>query len=119
MIAQVLANVLRRRMLVAASELELQTLIASALTDEGITYVRERRLGPTGVIDFYLPDGCIGVEVKVDGAPSAVGRQLMRYALSSDVDELVLVTTRATHLSLRGRPLMGKAVHVVQVVSGL
>jgi hypothetical protein len=114
-----LAQLLRRRVLVAASELELQTLIATILTHEDIAFERERRLGAAGVVDFYLTAERMALEVKVDGSPADVRRQLMRYAGSAEVAKLLLVTTRAPHLSLRGGSLQGKSLHVVQIVGGL
>jgi hypothetical protein len=117
--ALALARVFLTRMMVTASELELQTLIASVLTEEGIAFDRERRLGAAGVIDFYVPAARVGIEVKVDGSPAFVRRQLMRYAGSAEISELLLVTTRAPHLSLRGGSLQGKSLHVVQIVGGL
>ncbi len=111
------ARTIRRRIMVAASELELQALIAAALTTDGFHYEREHRLSG-GAIDFYLPASRLGIEVKVDGSPSAVTQQLFRYAEDDSIEALLLVTTRATHLSL-GLALRGKRLDVVQVMGGL
>ncbi|GAA1983354.1 hypothetical protein [Amycolatopsis minnesotensis] len=78
-----------------ADEHALQDSIADVLTTAGWPVRREVRLGPRSRIDFVV--GRIGVEVKVAGTPETVTRQLQRYAHSSELDELVLATTRATH----------------------
>jgi hypothetical protein len=64
-------------------------------------------------IDFVV--GRIGVELKVDGSPAAVLRQLDRYAAAAELDAVTLVTTRRAHLrglpsELRGKPVI--AFHV-------
>ena len=60
----------------------------------------------------------IGIELKISGGVSAVLAQLERYAQSDLVSEIVLVTTRASHLNLRGiGPLHGKPVYVIVVGS--
>lgn len=64
-------------------------------------------------IDFVV--GRVGLELKVDGAPAAVLRQLDRYAKAEQLDAVVLVTTRRSHLrglpaELRGKPIA--AFHV-------
>lgn len=86
----------------------LQRGIAAALTAEDIPYKREVVLAKTDRIDFLLEDGC-GVEVKTAGAPTAVLRQLYRYAANDQVTSLLLVTTRPQHNSLPdvidGKPL--------------
>jgi hypothetical protein len=115
--AQLVARAIRGRVLVAASELELQAQIADELFSAGIWYERERHLGLAGTIDFYVPEARLGVEIKVDGSPSAVLQQLFRYAGSEDVRALLLVTTRATHRGLGG-VLQGKPIDVCFVVGG-
>lgn len=51
----------------------------------------------------------IGIEVKVDGSPSDVIRQLYRYADCGLFAHLILITSRATHArvpnELRGVPI--------------
>lgn len=68
---------------------------------------REAILGPGDVVDFLVED--VAVEVKVDGSPMEVTRQLHRYAGHDAVAALVLVTTRAKHRglppTLRGKPV--------------
>lgn len=97
-------GILRRTILRWGTEAQLQAGVAEALGELVVT--REHQLG-NGRIDF-LCHGGIGVECKVDGSPSAVLRQLIRYADFAEVHGLLLVTSRSTHrfrdLKLRGKP---------------
>jgi len=68
------------------------------------TLNREVRLDARNRIDFlidvYPEDGwkvCVGVEVKIKSALAEVIRQLQRYATFDAIDELLLVTTKASH----------------------
>ena len=51
-----------------------------------------------------------GVEIKIKGSPSSVGRQLIRYAESKAIDQLILVTGRSQlgrlPVELLGKPLL-------------
>lgn len=91
-----------------AVEKALQDALEPLLMANFSIVEREVRLGPGDVVDF-LVEGSVAVEVKVDGSPMAVTRQLHRYAEHDQVRELVLVTTRAKHRSvtptLRGKPV--------------
>jgi hypothetical protein len=64
-------------------------------------------------IDFVV--GRVGLELKIDGSPSSVLRQLDRYAAADELDAVVLITTRRSHL--RGLPdeLRGKAIAAFHV----
>jgi hypothetical protein len=86
----------------ATTEERLQTAIAQALAGAGLELTREVVLAPGSRIDFLSACG-LGIEVKIDGAETAVLQQLIRYAQSERVVELVLFTTRSKHLSLPGR----------------
>lgn len=92
------------------SESELQEGIADVLGQEGFSFEREAVLAPGDRVDFLV--GAVALEVKVDGAPSAVLGQLHRYAQCPRVEALLLVTSRAT---LRGVPaeLAGKPCRAV------
>lgn len=62
--------------------------------------------------------GSVAIELKTSGVVSTVLAQLERYAQSDLVTELLLVTTRAAHLKLRGLCLLhGKPLYVVHVSS--
>lgn len=94
-----------------AHEDDLQRGIAGALRSLGLVVRREVRLGAAGRIDLLVER--VGIEVKVKGKSSRVEEQLRRYALRDELDELLLITTRARH-----RPpaeLCGKPVRVFRV----
>ena len=116
-VAGVLARIREYRFL-SSAEAELQALIARALTQEGIAFEREVDLGAAGRIDFLLPSCGAGLEVKVQGSPTEVLRQLQRYAGVPAIAQLVLATTRAR---LRSMPptLNGKPLHVLPLTGGL
>lgn len=64
-------------------------------------------------IDFVV-DG-VGLELKTDGSPAAVLRQIDRYSVAEELCAVVLITTRRSHLrglpsELRGKPIA--AFHV-------
>jgi hypothetical protein len=88
-----------------SDEDDVQEALAQLLTDVGAR--REVVLSGRDRVDLLV--GRVGVEVKVDGAPNAVARQLQRYAASPAVDHLVLVTSVARHRALPdtigGKPL--------------
>jgi len=91
-------------------EAELQEAIAEALRRDGIDFEREVSLAPGDRIDFLV--GGVGIEVKLAGPPTAVLRQLSRYAASERVESLVLATIVARHATLPDE-LGGKPLHVV------
>lgn len=70
------------------------------------TWRREVNLGGGSIIDFLI-EGGVGVEVKIKGQPSAIARQLRRYAACPQIESLILVTSRpvfVAHLSSIGKP---------------
>jgi hypothetical protein len=113
------ARLLRSRRFTFIGEAELQGAIATLLGQEGIVFERERQLGAAGRIDFYLPDTALGIEVKVEGSPSAVARQLMRYAEHDEIRQILLVTSRARAGSLIRHRLNGKRVDVLTLWEGM
>lgn len=106
-----------------ATELELQDAIDDRLTREvklghPITaYTRELRVDEHNRLDFAVQvDGTtVAVEVKIGGSRKDVIRQLTRYAALADVDEILLVTTKASHHRLPTE-LGGKAVVLCTLV---
>jgi hypothetical protein len=102
-----------------AVESDLQLAIEVVLAGADVGAVRrEYELGRAhGRIDFYLPNLRCGVELKCDGSPASVRRQLMRYAMSDEIDGLVLVTTRG-RLGEQPDTLNGKPVAVVATQEG-
>jgi hypothetical protein len=98
-------------------ELDFQNAVAAWLDREHVRYRREFDLGAAGTIDFHFPDNRIGLELKVQGSPAAVMRQLQRYAQSPEIAALVLLTGRAA-LARCAPSLSGKPVHVVTTWAG-
>jgi hypothetical protein len=97
-------------------ERELQDSVASILTAAGISFDREFALNPKDRIDFLCTN--VGIEVKVAGAANAVFRQLWRYMADERVKEIVLVTTRSSHLSIQ-RTIDGKPVFVAHLLNSI
>lgn len=98
------------------TETDLQDGLAArflAATPYPITaYGREVRLDPSNRIDFLveLDSTNIGVEVKIAGSLTEVTRQLTRYTALAAVDQLILVTTKASHhhvpREINGKPVI-------------
>ena len=78
-------------------EIDLQKAVEKALKDGPWKVKREHRLTPQDRVDFYVCDSDggarIAVELKVQGAPTEVARQIWRYASHVTVDGCLLVTT--------------------------
>lgn len=87
-------------------EYDIHAAIASALTEAGLCYEHEYKLGPRCRIDFRV--GRVGIEVK-KGRPAsaALTRQLQRYLASDALDAVVVVTQRAVRLpaAIAGKPV--------------
>ncbi len=96
-------------------EKQLQDGIEALLTSAGVPFEREFRLSMFDRPDFMV--GRVVIEVKVKGSRWDVVRQLHRYAQSPIVDAIILVTTKANHLSM---PLAihGKPVVVADLITG-
>lgn len=104
-----------------ANEHELHDGIAALLTSIGIAVGAEHRevtLSPRDRIDFLLESG-IGIEVKVDGGPRDVWRQMGRYAEHGRIRSLLLITTRARHAVGAPADLGGTPVSVAVLRGGL
>lgn len=88
---------LARYRFVAHDEHALYVGLEEALTKGGVAYEREKPLTTKGRItsrlDFYLPEDRTAIEVKVQGSPGDILRQLERYQRDEAVDGLLLVTT--------------------------
>lgn len=100
------------------SEDEFQAAVARALRREGVLFEREHVVAGIGRLDFWLPTWQAALELKVDGSPSEVRRQLQRYAAAPSVQAVVLLTLRP-HLAV-GLParLAGKPVYLVTASRG-
>jgi len=109
-VARLLADGLTFR----GDEAQLQRDIATLL-DAIPGFKREARLGVRERIDFLLTREGLGIEVKVDGATSALRRQLGRYAQSDRIREMLVVTTR-TRLAQLPEWIGGKRIRVLVLI---
>ena len=87
-------------------EYDIHAAVARALSEAGLEYEHEYRLGPRRRIDFRV--GRVGIEVK-KGRPasSELREQLRRYLESDALDAAIVVTQRATALpeTIAGKPV--------------
>lgn len=100
-----------------ATEVGLQEQLHGLFLSARFDFTRECRLSPRDRVDFLVntASGNIAVECKTAGAIATITRQLSRYAESSDVHEIVLVTSKRKHIageafreqSILGKPLRG------------
>ncbi|MEN3308902.1 MAG: hypothetical protein V7603_5104 [Micromonosporaceae bacterium] len=104
-----------------ANEDELQAGIAGVLAEDDLTPRREVRLSDRDRLDVLVDLGprTLGIEVKIAGAAGDVRRQLLRYAASERVDELMLVTTVRRHLACLPDEIGGKPLTRVLLRGGL
>lgn len=94
------------------TEAVMQETIARILHTGGVEFTREVALSPRDRIDFTA--GRIGIECKVAGGRANVLEQLLRYAGSSAIDSLILVTSRRGH-RFTTTEIGGKSLSVVWV----
>lgn len=99
------------RMPAQPEEYDIHAAVARALSDAGLEYEHEYRLGPHRRIDFRV--GRVGIEVK-KGRPatSKLVKQLRRYLESEDLDAVIVVAQRVTALP---RTIGGKPVFLVSL----
>ena len=83
-----------------SDEAQLQLAVAEVLKRAGIEFEREYILSGRDRIDFYVPKGHIGIEIKVDGSAMAVASQIGRYATHEKIKKMILFTTRRKHRSV-------------------
>lgn len=94
------------RMPAQPEEYDIHAAVAEALTEAGLEYEHEYRLGPRRRIDFRV--GRIGIEVKKGRPASAQLReQLARYLESDALDGVIVVTQRVTAVpgAINGKPV--------------
>lgn len=70
-------------------------------------------LKPAGIIDFYVPNLRVGIEVKIKGKAADVVRQLRRYAEDPRFQQLIVLTGKSFVLP----ETIGKRRVVVDVVN--
>lgn len=96
------------------SEKELQAALATVFEQDAAVYEREYHLGRQSIVDFMFPDG-LAVEVKIKGSRNNLIRQLHRYAGFDEVTAILLITTKATFLTMpdeiSGKPIYGCRVN--------
>ncbi len=90
-------SVLSRYHMRYSSESLLQSDVARVLELAEFGFVREHIFSAKDRADFFIPSIGVVVECKVNGGPSAVIAQLLRYAAHDQVNGVVLVTSRAVH----------------------
>ena len=107
-VAAALASV---RMPAQPEEYDIHAAVARALSDAGLEFEHEYRLGPRRRIDFRV--GRVGIEVK-KGRPasSELRAQLQKYLESDALDAVIVVTQRVTALPVT---IGGKTVRLVSL----
>lgn len=96
----------------AVDEIEVQNRIAACLSENGISFEREKIIGPGCRVDFLL-DGGIALEVKARKRPhKLLCDQLRRYCACPCVRELILVTNQPMRVA---KTYSGKQVHLVKL----
>lgn len=99
-------------------EYALQDGVEEALKNAGVEYTREAQIS-SGRIDFLVHALFeIGIEIKVDGAPSKVRRQFYRYLDDEAIEGLVVVTSRRRHRQFAGTHMTGKSIEIVWLGDG-
>ncbi len=93
-----------------STEEQLHQCLAQLMQEQGIQFEPEVKLNARDRIDFMV--GSVGIEVKIKHPLSSVLRQLHRYAQCPEIDELLLISTRAPH-ALTPTEINGKQVKFV------
>lgn len=103
---------------------QLQAHLHRSIENVGSLCSREIRLSDgksrIDILIYTGPDESmngIGVEVKIKGSHADTLRQLQRYALCPEILELVLITTKASHLGMP-RELNGKPLTLIPLLEG-
>ncbi|PPF64559.1 hypothetical protein C5E11_03990 [Clavibacter michiganensis] len=103
---------------------QLQAYLHRSIENAGSLCSREIRLSDgKSRIDILIYTGAdesmdgVGVEVKIKGSHADTLRQLQRYALCPEILELVLITTKASHLGMPDR-LNGKPLTLIPLLEG-
>lgn len=115
-----LAQLLACYRFTTSTEAAFQEGVARVLVSHRLRFEREYVLTDGDRLDFYLPTERIVLELKIDGSPASVTRQLLRYASHPDVAGIVLATSRARIGNLlQAGALAGKPVAVFATWAGL
>jgi len=93
----------------ALYETDIHQMVAKRLTDSGLAFVHEAKLGPGCRIDYLV--GNVGIEIK-KGRPdaNALKQQIARYAAFDSVGAVIVLTQRTVSLP---KTVLEKPVHVI------
>lgn len=95
------------------AEKDLQSAIESWFRTNHVDHIREHRLDPKNILDFYING--IAIEVKIRGSSMEIYRQCARYCKFDQVKSMILVTNRSMGFpkEINGKPCyvlnLGKA----------
>ena len=120
MSAEEIIELIRSKHFGYATEQELQQQMWVLLTSSGLNVNREYRLSQRDRVDFMVTaeTGNVAVECKIKGASNSIVSQLSRYAESSEVSEIILVTSKRIHIAseaFREKMILGKPLHGVWI----
>ncbi len=90
----------------ALYEWDIHQMVAQRLTEAGIDYVHEAKIGPGCRIDYLAGD--VGIEVKKGKpTPKVLVKQLQRYAACELVSAVILVTQQSVKVpaQIAGKPV--------------
>jgi len=76
-----------------SNEKEAQREIEDVLKLAGIEFIREFRINPESIPDFFI-DG-IAIEIKIKGNAMKIYKQCERYCKLDEVQQLILITNRS------------------------
>jgi hypothetical protein len=117
MSAETIIELIRSKHFGYATEQELQQQMWLLLTSSGLDVIREYRLSQRDRVDFIVrtETGNVAIECKIKGASNTIVSQLSRYAESSEVAEIILVSSKRVHIAseafrektILGKPLFG------------
>lgn len=97
-----------------SDETAAQDDIENVLINHGIAYEREKALSESDIVDFFLPETGIAIEVKAakDWSKTRVYSQCERYCKHDSVKGIVLATAK-----MQGLPkfIAGKPAKVFQM----
>lgn len=97
MLQAVMDALMEMRTPFAMYENDIHQWVAARLTDAGLAYIHEAKIGPGCRIDFLVGD--VGIEVKKGKPqPARLQEQLMRYAACEGVSSLIVLTTRSARV---------------------
>lgn len=103
---------LRALRLPLRDEKEAQAVLEGQLREAGFDFVREHRLSPGNIVDFYFPATKVGLEVKLKAPKREIFRQIKRYCEHDEVEGLILAS--GTFMGLPG-DIGGKPVWFVSL----